>query len=309
MHKKYLLIIGMVLLAFGLRAQNDPISSLNMFNHMFYNPGYAGDGNEIESKLLVREQWMGFEGRPQTQFLSVDAPFKLFGARHGAGLSIVNDNFGLNSNVGLNISYAYRKSLIQGELGIGVGLNMISHSYEGEWVSLEQSDPAIPEQTDDTPLSFDFNLGLFYKADNLYLSISSRNMANTTVNWNIEKPPYIGRQVYFATGYEYQLPNPMFSIEPGAFIATDFSVTQLSLSGILTYNKRFYGGIGYRGIDAAMVIAGISLPSGIDIAVSYDINTSRIIKHSTGSFEFMLGYSFNLDIDKDARKYKSVRFL
>ena len=56
-------------------------------------------------------------------------------------------------------------------------------------------------------------------------------------------------------------------------------------------------------------LAGVDLPSGIEVAVSYDIGTSRMQNVSDGSFEFMLGYSFSLDIDKDNRKYKSVRFL
>jgi type IX secretion system PorP/SprF family membrane protein len=160
------------------------------------------------------------------------------------------------------------------------------------------------------------NLGLYYKADNLYLSISGRNLLDTHVKYlkeetgsTSDKQLLIGRQLYFSTGYNYQLANPMFAIEPGVFVATDFASTQISVSSLVTYNKRFFGGLSYRPTDAVIFIAGISLPSGIHVAVSYDMTTSRIIKYSSGSFEFMAGYSFSLDIDKDNRKYKSVRFL
>ncbi len=321
MHLKYILIIVVVSLFGQVFAQNGNFSSLPMFNQMYYNPGYAGDGNDIEARVLVREQWMNFPGAPQTQTFNVDAPFKLFRQRHGVGLSIVKDVLGNFSNTELNISYAYRKSLIQGEVGIGIGLNMVSHGFidGAEWKAPDGSngsnDGIIPPSTSQDPMLFDANFGLFYRADNLYLSVSGRNILDTKVKYlsnegsSNGKQLLIGKQIYFSTGYDYQLPNPMFSIQPGAFVATDFSSTQMSISGIVTYNKRFFGGMSYKPTDAIVFIAGIDLPSGIHAAVSYDATTSRIIKFGYGSFEFMAGYSFSLDIDKDNRKYKSVRFL
>jgi len=313
---RFLLLFGFSFLFLGLFGQNDSFNSLNMFSHMFYNPGYAGDGNEIETKILAREQWMGFQGAPKTQIFNVDAPFKLFNMRHGAGLSIINDQIGNNSNVGLNISYAYRQNMAQGDLGIGIGLNMISQTFSGTWTPTDQGDYSIPLTSDKPPLIFDANLGVFYRADNLFLSISARNILDSEIKYKTSEggeasatASFIGREVYFSTGYEYQLPNPMFSVRPGVFIASDFSATQLAVSGILTYNKRFFGGVEYKPVDAITFIAGLTLPSGIEVALSYDVTTSRMIRASSGSFEFMLGYSFNLDLDKDARKYKSVRFL
>ena len=317
MYLKYILIIVAISFFGQIFAQNGNFSSLPMFNQMYYNPGYAGDGNDIEARMLVREQWMNFPGAPRTQTLNVDAPFKLFGQRHGVGLSIVNDGLGNFSNTEINISYAYRKSLIQGEVGIGIGINMVSHSFEDNWLFSKEgdsSDGVVPTNTSQEPLLFDASLGLFYRADNLYLSVSGRNILDTEVKYisngdnSSGSQPLIGKQVYFSTGYDYQLPNPMYSVQPGAFVATDFSSTQISVSGIVTYNKRFFGGMAYRQTDALVFMAGIDLPSGIHAAVSYDVTTSRMAIGS-GSFEFMAGYSFSLDIDKDNRKYKSVRFL
>lgn len=317
---KYILAFVLVNIIIQTFGQNGNFSSLPMFNQMYYNPGYAGDGNEIEARVLVREQWMNFPGAPRTQTFNIDAPFKLFSQSHGVGLSIVNDGLGNFSNTELNISYAYRKSLIQGELGIGIGLNMVSHSFETGWHTSDGgdggSDEVIPSNASQQPLLFDANLGLYYKADNLYLSISGRNLFDTRVEYlqsesgtSVDKQLLFGKQMYFSTGYDYQLSNPMFSIQPGAFVATDFTSTQVSISGLVTYNKRFFGGLSYKPTDAVIIIAGITLPSGIHATVSYDVITSRILKSSSGSFEFMAGYSFSLDIDKDNRKYKSVRFL
>lgn len=319
MRHKYIAIILFLGIALNTFGQNANYSSLYMFNQMYYNPGYAGDGNDIEFKGLIRNQWMGFPGAPNTQTFNIDAPFKLFHQQHGAAISIIIDEFGNFRNTGLNISYAYRRSLVQGDLGIGAGLSMLNHTIDGEWIKNEGTvDPSIPEPGATAPLIFDLNLGLYYRSDNLFMSVSMMNAMRSHVNYLNEEgvnnvstnnSSFFGRQVFFSTGYEYQLANPMFAIQPGAFVATDFASTQVTVSGIVTYSRKVFAGLSYKQTDAVTVLAGIDLPSGINVAVSYGLNTSRIIRSSTGSFEFMVGYSFNLDMDKDNRKFKSVRFL
>ena len=316
MNCRRLLTIVLVTLASVASGQTENFSSLSMFNYMYYNPGYAGDGNEIEARGLVRNQWMGFEGAPQTQTFSIDAPFKIFGVRNGVGLTIINDEIGNFQNIGLNFSYAYRRQMLQGEVGIGAGLSMTNQSFKGSWVFPDggASDPWVPQNTEDKPMFFDMNLGFYYSSENVYLSCSMRNLLQSQIKYSSTsesdvKPSYCARQLFMGAGYEYQLTNPLFTIKPNLFIATDFATTSFSLSGIVTYNEKFYGGVAYKPIDAVTFLAGVSLPSGIEVAVSYDLTTSSIINYSHGSFEFMIGYSFSLDKDKDNRKYKSVRFL
>ncbi len=317
---KTLTILGLILIIASSQsqAQFDPYTSLNMFNQMFYNPGYAGDGNEIEAKALNRSQWMGFEGAPNTFIASVDAPFKLLGHSHGAGLSIMSDRLGNFENTSLNLSYAYRRNLIQGSLGLGIGVNLISHSFTSEWISAggdASNDMYIPTQSSYKPMVVDLNLGLYYSADNMFFSVSGRNLLSADIKYaSPTEASSLKPTLFLGTAYEYQLANPLFSVEPGAFLGTDMSTTVLSISSLLNYNKQFFGGLafktgnGYKPSDFTF-IAGIDLISGIEVAVSYDIITSKIINYSSGSFEFMVGYSFNLNVDKDTRKYKSVRFL
>jgi len=294
--------------------QTENFSSLNMFNYMYYNPGYAGDGNEIEARGLFRTQWMGFDGAPQTETFSIDAPFKLFGIKNGVGFTFINDKIGNFKNIGLNFSYAYRRVMLQGEVGFGAGLAITNQSLSGEWVLPDggTNDPWIPQNTEDKPTFFDMNLGFYYSSDNVYLSCSMRNMLQSEIKYKSSASTtstYNARQLFVGAGYEYQLANPLFTLKPNLFMATDFASTTFALSGIVKYNEKFYGGVSYKPIDAITFLAGMSLPSGIEIALSYDITTSSIIKYSSGSFEVMLGYSFNFGRDKDNNKYRSVRFL
>ena len=62
------------------------------FNTLAINPGYAGSREALTLTALHRSQWVGFEGAPITQTLTLHAP--LLDNKLGLGLSILNDNIG-----------------------------------------------------------------------------------------------------------------------------------------------------------------------------------------------------------------------
>ena len=53
---------------------------------------------------------------------------------------------------------------------------------------------------------------------------------------------------------------------------------------------------------------GIELMNGLKIGYSFDLVTSAIGRYGYGSHEIFLGYSLDLDRNRN-KKYKSVRFL
>jgi hypothetical protein len=77
---------------------------------------------------------------------------------------------------------------------------------------------------------------------------------------------------------------------------------------LVLYNKKFYGGLGYRFQDAVSVLAGVYV-KGIHIGVAYDINTSALSKYNNGNLEIILNYCFKIDTDKYRKSYRNTRFL
>ena len=98
MKHKFLFLI--VLLAFAMQtiAQQDPHYSHFMFNQPSYNPAYCGTSGMINGTMIYRDQWMGLTGGPKTLMLSADAPVRLFGTSGGAGITLINDEIGYESN-------------------------------------------------------------------------------------------------------------------------------------------------------------------------------------------------------------------
>jgi type IX secretion system PorP/SprF family membrane protein len=110
-------------------------------------------------------------------------------------------------------------------------------------------------------------------------------------------------------GYTLQLPNPSLELLPSLFAYSDGKVAQFTVTSLLRYNKKVWGGVSYRAGDALIGIIGLELFNGIRLGYSYDFTISDMGKTSGGSHEFMVNYCFDLNLGKSPMKYKSIRFL
>ena len=118
------------LLSVGLHAQHTPLTTQYLFNGLLINPAYAGSRDALTANLTYRQQWVGFEGAPTTQILSVHSPVN--GKHIGLGLMVYNDRIGVSRETGVMTNYAYRLRLGTGKLalGIGAGLNVLQADWD-----------------------------------------------------------------------------------------------------------------------------------------------------------------------------------
>jgi type IX secretion system PorP/SprF family membrane protein len=308
----YIVLLFLSVLTYG---QQDPEFSQHISAMSLYNPGSAGSHDRICLNALHREQWVGFPGKPSTSYFSADGAFSLFGKNLGAGISILNDNFGFNSDLGINLQGSYRIDVGAGKLGIGLNLGVLNKSLSPEWKTIDDKgvegtgtgDDAIP--TKGSKVAFDMGLGVFYRAENIFMGISTTHLNQARISYSENATTRMVRHYYVIAGYNLQLPNPMFELTPYFLLKSDGRVNQIYLNTTLKYNKRFWGGVSYRGGDAIVGLLGLELFNGVRVAYSYDFTTSKIGKYSDGSHELSIGYCFDLSLDKSPQKYKSIRFL
>ena len=108
--------------------------------------------------------------------------------------------------------------------------------------------------------------------------------------------------------YTVQMANERFEMLPSFFFKTEATTWQADANMVVQFDKRLWGGVGYRVKDAIIIIFGAELWNGIKFGYSYDISTSSLSRYNAGSHELFLAYSILL-IKKRTHKYKSVRFL
>ena len=309
---KNLAIIILLWFGISLYAQQDPEFSQNTNVIGLYNPGSAGSMDRICLMGIHRQQWVGFTGAPSTSYFNADAAVNFFGAKHGVGLTILNDSYGFNSDLSLNFSYAYRIEIGNGNLGLGINMGVLNKALTAEWnipagLGDVQGDPSIPKNNE-SRVAFDMGLGVFYRSEQIFFGISTTHLNQARIRYE-DATPYMVRHYYATAGYVLQLMNPLYELMPSFVLKTDGNANQIYLNSILRYNKKIWGGVSYRGGDAIVGLFGLELFNGLRVTYSYDFVTSRIGKYSDGSHEFSIGYCFDIILDKMPQKYKSVRFL
>lgn len=295
-------------------SQQDPLSSHYMFNTLTYNPGITGISGMICATALNRQQWVGFEGAPTTTIFNISSPLPFFNGNNGAGLIIESDNIGFDKDINLSAAYSYHLDIGTGKLGIGVNLGMLNKKLEPTWEipsgdihTPASGDPLIPENKE-SYVAFDAGLGLFYKTDNYYAALSVTHINQPKIKFT-KGTPYISRHYYLTAGYTLQLRNPSLELIPSVLAFSDGKIMQFTVTSLLRYNKKLWGGVSYRAGDAIIGMIGLELYNGLRLGYAYDFTVSDMSKNNSGTHEFMVNYCFDLNFGKSPMKYKSIRFL
>jgi type IX secretion system PorP/SprF family membrane protein len=313
--KKELLLAVLITLGAVVKAQYSPQVSYFMYDHLRTNPGSAGSKDMICATGIYRSQFIGFPGAPKTPFAEVEAPFKLFGTKNGVGFSAYNDTWGNNSDINFSLSYAFRIDVGDGTLGIGLQAGGYSSKIKPNWIypGGDQTGTGIP-QGDANRLALNLGAGLFYRTEDIYFGVSVLNLNKPTINTsgksaNTDVSYNLPRQFYVTAGYNMQLSNPAYELEPAVLLKSDGVVTDLDLNLTVTYNKKIWGGVSYRTGEAIIGMIGLELIENLKVGFAYDFATSALTKYSSGSSEILLNYCFKIGVEKAPQKYKSIRFL
>jgi len=267
--------------------------------------------DSICANAIYRQQWVGFDGAPQTTVFTINSPLNVLGLNSGIGLSLTNDQLGFEKNFSGNIQYAYLHAVGSGILSFGVQLGIYNKAYDGTFTTPDATpdeDIGIPK-TKDHSLIFDMGFGAVYTLNNLYIGFSASHLAQPKFKFSTNEIHYLKRHYFLMSGYKLNIPNSPIELMPNVLVAFDGSSPQFTFNMNMVYNKKFWGGVTYRTLDALDLNLGIELFNGIKIGYAYGLNFSKLIKTNSGSNEVMIGYCFNLGFDKAPQKYRSVRFL
>jgi len=290
---------------------------------MTVNPGYAGSQDMVCINAIQRNQWMGLNGAPVTSAFSANAPFTLFEKEHGAGIVVERNTIGFNTDLGLKLAYAYKSKMKigDGKLGVGLSLGFVNSKFDaskfngptlGDQLNVG-NDLSIPHGSQSSTV-FDMGLGVYYKTDKLYMGLSANHLIMGNYNLKNANSATINTfkvvtDYNITAGYTYQLPDPMYQLEPSFFVQSDGRTTTLNLNTNIMYNNRVWGGLSYRAGAAITALFGFEFATGVRFGVAYDYDTSELNKIDNGSVEVVVIYNFKLKRERLPQRYKSVRFL
>lgn len=317
MRKKSLFLAIFMVVSLLLKAQQDPQFTQNMYTQLLTNPGYAGSEDKICAYALQRSQWSGFDGAPSVTVFNVDAAIK---NRFGLGVSLENDELGFDKDFKINLSIAYKQTVGNGKLGIGIKWGVANSSIltgNGAWITPDEDytvDNAIPDPGSNELNFLDFGFGLFYKTQNVYLGISSTHLLGSEFEFSSMEggattKVALKRHYYITAGYNLPFANPLLEFKPNIFVQSDGVNTQLAINALFEYNKKIWGGVSLRTDNAISGIFGLELFNWAKVSYSYDFIVSDLMGYNDGTHEIMMGFCLDVKKDKTPEKYKSIRFL
>ncbi len=310
----------LIIISLIAEAQQDPQITQFMYSKLIYNPGYAGTSDALCATALYRKQWVNFPGAPSTTLLSADMP--VMNLPIGAGLNIMSDQIGAIKTLYARLAAAYNKQIGPGKLGIGIDAGILQNQLSEAWIVPEPGkvDNSIPgnyttgTQSVTNPnlnkMTYDLGFGVFYGIPNkMYVGLSSTHLPSQTLKSGDAKY-VIARHYYIMAGYTFEL-NPFNSITPNINIKSDGATSIIDVNLTYTYNNMFWVGLTYRAQDAVAPILGVKLlkDKSLKIGISYDYTLSKLKGYTSGTYELILSYCFNIKKQKTPTVYGNVRFL
>lgn len=297
--------IGTVLALFlctALFAQQDPQFTQYMFNMLALNPAYAGSAERVSIKALTRHQWVGFEGAPTTQTLTIHSP--VWQESFALGGTLMRDSHGPITQYGFIADVAYRIFMGDAKLAFGLkgGLNLLQGEYGG--LDPVQLGDQVFQANVNSKLDPQFGFGVMYYSDRYYIGLSTPKLMRTEF-FETDSLAFVSekgqRSHYFLSGgYVFDLGvyhkfKPTFVVKAveGAPISFDINANFL-------FYEKFWLGAMYRHNDAVGALMQYQLTDDLSVGYSYDYPLTALSNYSGGSHEIMLGFEFG-------KKMKGIR--
>ncbi len=284
-------------LVYKTNAQYDPLFTQYMFNEMFVNPAYAGSRDAISATALYRDQWVGVEGAPKTQTLSIHGPIK--NKKIGLGLSVMNESIGVEKKVGILKSYAYRLQTGYNSrlsFGLQAGLINIRENYL-DVIEHAEGHPQFSQNVQAVVPNAGF--GLYFSNLKFYAGFSIPRLIDNYIDpkngVEIKNKLDMQNWHYFLTGGYVFTVNETIKLKPMTMIrAADGATVQYDLSLAAFFKDAFCIGATYRSGAASAAFAQVNITKQLRLGYSYDYTLSKLNKYTSGSHEITLGYDIPL---------------
>lgn len=294
--KKILLILFLATtLGQNAFSQQDPQASIYFFNPLGFNPAYAGSRGTVNVTAVHRSQWIGINGAPMTQFLSINMPFR--NQSIGVGLHIINDRIGSRTSQSIYADFAFAIRLNKNEdrlsFGITGGVDINQFNFNG----LAVTDPAdINYMNAYSGANPNFGFGVYYYGKRHYIGVSIPRLLSMSLSNSSLSTAATTRHYYFAAGYVFKI-NSVVDFKPSVLLKiTENAPMTLDVNASFLLYERFWVGGMYRfhesaGMNLAYVVKDFMM---IGYAFDYPFTDLRSNNSTTnfGSHEIVLMFDF-----------------
>ncbi len=289
------------IISFKSIAQQDAQYTQYMYNTISVNPAYAGSRGVMSIMGLHRSQWVGLDGAPRTQTLTLNTPIG-DSQRLGLGVSIVNDEIGPTDETYFDIDFSY--TIPTSDTGkLSFGLKAGGHLLNVDFQRLSQfnANDNLFENNIDNKFSPNVGIGVYYHTDRFYFGVSAPNLLETdhfdesTTDSNSTAISFLAEErinYYFIAGHVFDLSSEV-KFKPAVLSKLVFGAPlQVDVSANFLLYDRLTLGAAYRWSAAFSALASFQVSDAMMIGFAYDRETTELgqTQFNDGSYEVMLRF-------------------
>jgi type IX secretion system PorP/SprF family membrane protein len=277
-------------------AQQDAQFTQYMYNTININPAYAGSRGALSIFGLHRTQWVGLDGAPVTNAVSINTPFN--NSRLGLGVSVINDRIGptVENTISADLSYTIPTSE---KVKLSFGIKATANLFDLDVSRLNPVDNDPILQNFNNKFSPNIGAGVYLHSNKGYIGLSIPNF--------IESNRYDDNEVaifkekinyYLIAGYILDLNNAI-KFKPALLTKmVKGAPLQVDVSANFMFNEKLVVGIAYRWSAAITAMVGFQVSEGMYLGYGYDFETTKLNNYNSGSHEIFLRYELFKDNDK-----------
>ncbi|WP_108867010.1 type IX secretion system membrane protein PorP/SprF [Aquimarina aquimarini] len=284
-----------------VNAQQDAQYTQYMYNTISVNPAYAGSRGVLSIMGLHRSQWVGLDGAPRTQTLTLNTPIG-DNERIGLGVSIVNDQIGPTDETYFDIDFSYTiPTSEQGKLSFGLKAGGHLLNVDLNELSKFTSNDRLFENNIDNKFSPNVGVGFYYHTDRFYVGLSTPNLLETdhfdesSTDDSSTATTFLAEErinYYLIAGHVFDLSDDV-KFKPALLGKLVFGAPlQVDLSANFLLYDRLTLGVGYRWDAAVSAMVGFQVSDSMMIGFAYDRETTELgqTQFNDGSYEVMLRF-------------------
>jgi type IX secretion system PorP/SprF family membrane protein len=293
--KKIKITLAFLLGFTAIKAQQVPVYSQNSLNFYLSNPAAVAAQNETRFMLHHRQQWVGLQDAPRTSAITLETP--LGGGKYALGLKLNTDQVHIFKTTYGEVDFRYRLPITEDHLiSFGLGGSFIQRNIDFNKVRvLDQSESNLLDYNS-SQMTFDADFGLLYQWSDLTAGFSINQLMNSKFSYEDDitqqAASYNNLRHFnlFAT-YDFELSKKPITITPTVFVRhLQGANLPIELNTVVTWDKKFWGGLGYRQNFGVVIIAGAQVFDQLILGYSYDVSTGVIRNFNSGSHEISIGY-------------------
>jgi type IX secretion system PorP/SprF family membrane protein len=286
--KRKLLVFALMVSGLLSYGQQDSQFTQYMYNTVNINPAYAGSRGVMSIFALHRAQWIGLNGAPVTNALSINTP--LSRSNVGLGISIINDKIAAAQENTFSTDLSYTITTSE-SFKLSFGIKGTANIFNVDASQLNPVDPNDDSLQNYNKFTPNVGAGVYFYSDKAYVGFSVPNF--------IESERYSDNEVailkekinyYLMAGYVFEL-NDVIKFKPAMLTkVVQGAPIQMDISGNIMFMNKFSIGVAYRLNAAISALAGFQVTNGLFIGYGYDYETTNLRNFSSGSHEIFLRY-------------------